>query len=145
MAMGVAFGLSPNDVAKLFGVNWSTIRYQVKRGVSSHHFRSKPRKGRPRFFSRHAKRRLHWLVKREPRNTWNQVRQSLGVACHVRTLRRAMQQHYHRKCKAMDIIPLISSVAKERLAFACYWLPRLEELELVGGGDCKGVAEANAR
>jgi hypothetical protein len=40
----------------------------------------------------------------------------------------------------MNRIPLTKKVAKFRLEFARYWLPRLEELHLVGGVEVGGGA-----
>jgi transposase len=137
MATAVACGLSQYNVANAFGVGRTTVRAQVQRVTISPRFKSRIRKRRPKMLSFTARRRLHWLAKRNPRSTWKQLRNSMRVPCHLRTLRRVMHGYFHRKWKAIDRIPLTKEVAKSRLEFARYWLPRLEELHLVDGVEIK--------
>jgi hypothetical protein len=145
MATAVACGLSQYDVANAFGVGRTTVRAQGQRVIISPRFKSRIRKRRLKMLSFTAKRRLHWLAKRNPRSTWKQLRNSMRVPCYPRILRRVMRGYFHRKWKIMNRIPFTKEVAKFRLEFARYWLPRLEELHLVGGVEVGGVHGANAR
>jgi hypothetical protein len=78
MATAVACGLSQYDVANAFGVGRTTVRAQVQKVTISPRFKSRIRKRRPKMLSFTAKRRLHWLAKRNPKSTWKQLRNSMG-------------------------------------------------------------------
>lgn len=129
----VAAGASQSAVARAFGVDRKAVQRALQAFESSDTIASKPRTGRPAVLTHREKRYILQLAKRDPRLTMKALTKTVDDRVSRSTIRRVLREHRMRKWRAQKRIPLTAEVAKARYAFACEWLPRIEELSSVRG------------
>jgi transposase len=126
-----AAGASQRAIATAFGVSQAVITQTIQRLQETQSFKSKPRNGRPKVFSRRESRYIVQLAKRDARLTHKQLLKMIGAKASVTTVRRALRERNYRKWRAAKRIPLTKETAMARYDFARYWLGEIEELEAV--------------
>ena len=104
----------------------------AKRRWEQHHYNhSRPRGGRPKKLTAIQIVRMNSFINRHRHLTWNDLILELDLNISKRTLQRRLQSYWRRKWRSKRRIALSEDDAKERLEFAEYWIPRIDELLLV--------------
>ncbi|KAM6513324.1 hypothetical protein FALCPG4_18936 [Fusarium falciforme] len=128
MVAEIYAGKSYRDVADDYGTDPGTV-YRTKRRWEQHHYNhSRPRGGRPKKLTAIQIVRMNSFINRHRHLTWNDLILELDLNVSKRTLQRRLQGHWRRKWRSKRRIALSEDDAKERLEFAEYWIPRIDEL-----------------
>lgn len=123
-----AYGESSASVARLTGVSRRAQDHTLQRWATQRTLESSFRTGRPAILTERAKRTLKFHVRRDPRSTYKEIREALGINASDATLRRALQELNLPKWRAAKRIPLSVEDMKGRSEFCTTWLPELERL-----------------
>ena len=121
-------GKTHRAVAAAFNTSPSTTHRIFKRWKEDATLENKPRSGRLLKLIEAEKRYIVLLVKRNRSITYSALIGAMGGRISRSTIRRCLRGTWQRKWKAMKRIPLSKKTAANRLHFARYWLPRVEEL-----------------
>lgn len=121
-------GKTLTEVASDFNTTPSTV-YKTKRRWETYlNNGSRPRKGRPRKLTKLQIIRINSFINRNCSITWNDLILELQLDISKRSLQRHLHSHWRRKWRSKRRIELSEENAKERLEFARYWIPRVNEL-----------------
>ena len=107
-------GKSVRHVAAEARVDTTTVTQTQKRWQTTHTLKSSPRSGRPSIFSDRGIRRLKIYIRRNPRATYNEIREDLSISASDSTLLRYMRQFYVDHWRAAKRIPLSEEDEKDR-------------------------------
>lgn len=124
-------GLSQRAVARRFKTSHGAVAEVLKRFRETGTVKNKPRSGRPSVLNRAQKRYILRMIRRDRSISWDALVSEFDGEVSQSTIRRVIKYHYKRKWKAMERPKLDANKARERLRFARFWLPRIDELEEV--------------
>lgn len=121
-------GKSHRKVASEFNTTPSTTHKIFKRWKDEKTLRNKPRTGRPCILSKSEKRYILVMIKCNRRLSYKALIGKTHTKVSRSTIRRAIHDHYKRKWRSKQRIPLSPQTARKRLHFAQYWKDHQEEL-----------------
>lgn len=115
---GRASGRTLKEVAEAIGTRRvATVTDIVKNFNTRKTTRTAFRKGRPRILNQRAEHRLVIIARRNPRATWQHIKQEACTRASISTIKRICKNHGLRKWRAARRIELTAETAKERLEF----------------------------
>jgi transposase len=121
-------GKSYREVADAFSTTPSSI-YRIKqRWDSERTIRNKPRSGHPEILSDAEKRYIIRAAKSDRGITYSALCDFATTDVSRQTIRRVVRKVFGRKWKAMERPKLTAAIARERLDWCRFWLPRVEGL-----------------
>lgn len=128
MVEKLSSGKSHRKVAAEFNTTPSTTHAIFKRWKEHKTLNKKPRPGRPNLLSRSERRYILLMIKRNRRISYKALIGAMHGQVSRSTIRRVIRQHYKRKWRSLQRIPLSPETARKRLQFARYWKENEDEL-----------------
>jgi transposase len=126
-------GKTHRAVAALFNTTPSTTYKIFKRWKTTQSIENKKRSGRPPKLTMAEKRYIIIMLKKNHKITYDALVGAMGGRVSKSTIRRCLRKDWARKWKAMERIPLTKETAAQRLEFARYWMPIIDELMEIRG------------